>query len=266
MRNKPAYAVDAVDHALQLATLLRQEGRLRVTDAAAALGVSRSTAHRLLVTLVYRDFAVQDRDRSYLPGPLLVPASPADPAVLPGAPSVVRLRQVARPHLNQVVAETGESCNVQVLAGQQAHVVAYVEGPGWLRVGDRFTREWDAWLTSGGRILLSQLGDDELAERLPSWPAARVERLQRELEVCRRRGYAVNDQHTEDGVTALAVLVRAPQGMPLAAIALALPTPRFDRDLVPAWVGALSAASAQITRDLGGAHAAYDALGASPRG
>lgn len=244
MRNRPAYAVEAVDHALHLATLLRQEGSLRVTDAAAALGVSRSTAHRLLVTLVYRDFAEQAPDRSYRPGPFLV----ADPGQQPTA----RLRAGALPYLNQVAAQTGESCNLQVRVGARTNVVAYVEGPEAFNVGDRFTREWDARLTSAGRILLAELGEDELGLLYPDDELGAAERraLRLELERSKARGFAINDQLTERGVVAVAVLVRTPQGAPLAGLALAMPKQRFEDSKLPTWVGALTAASALLTRDL----------------
>src|SRR3954469_21009932 len=71
VKNRPPYAIASVDAALLLATLLQQEGPMRITDAAERLGVSRSTAHRLLGMLVYRDFAEQLPDRRYGPGPLM---------------------------------------------------------------------------------------------------------------------------------------------------------------------------------------------------
>ena len=42
-----------------------------MSEAAERLGVARSTAHRLLSMLLYRDFAVQDEDRRYDAGPVL---------------------------------------------------------------------------------------------------------------------------------------------------------------------------------------------------
>src|SRR5580704_10569183 len=51
--------------------MLRDSGQVRVSTVAAELGIARSTAHRLLAMLVYRDFAVQAEDRSYRPGPAL---------------------------------------------------------------------------------------------------------------------------------------------------------------------------------------------------
>ena len=68
MRNKPSYALTSVDNALRLVQLLRDQGRLRVTDAAAELDVAPSTAHRLLGMLVYRGFAIQDDGRATFPG------------------------------------------------------------------------------------------------------------------------------------------------------------------------------------------------------
>ena len=68
-KTPPAYAIASVDHALRLATILQLEGNLTVAEAAERLGVARSTAHRLLQMLVYRDFAVQHPGRQYGAGP-----------------------------------------------------------------------------------------------------------------------------------------------------------------------------------------------------
>ena len=70
-KERPAYAITSVDHALRIATMLQLEGELSVSQAADRLGVARSTAHRLLRMLVYRDFAVATETRTYRPGPVL---------------------------------------------------------------------------------------------------------------------------------------------------------------------------------------------------
>ena len=58
MKNAPSYSIASVDSALQLATALQVEGSLSVSEAAERLGVARSTAHRLLAMLVYRDLEI----------------------------------------------------------------------------------------------------------------------------------------------------------------------------------------------------------------
>ena len=69
LKTPPPYAIASVDHALRLAAMLQLEGGLTVSEVAGRLGVARSTAHRLLAMLVYRDFAVQDENRLYRAGP-----------------------------------------------------------------------------------------------------------------------------------------------------------------------------------------------------
>ncbi|MEU2349551.1 IclR family transcriptional regulator C-terminal domain-containing protein [Modestobacter sp. NPDC049651] len=244
MRNKPPYAIASVDSALLLATVLQQEGPLRVTDAADRLGVSVSTAHRLLGMLVYRDFAEQLPDRRYGPGRLL------QGGALPRA-TVARLREVALPHLHALVDGLGETVNLVVLAGSDVRFVATVECGHVLRVGDRTGRTLPARLSSGGKALLAALPDDALATATEELDEAAAARLRRELRAVRRRGFAVNDQATEAGLTAVGVAVPPVPGAPAAALSLAMPSVRFARDLVPRWGAALGAAAVAVAADLG---------------
>jgi DNA-binding IclR family transcriptional regulator len=71
VKNRPPYPLESVDNALRMLHVLRDQGRTSVSEAAAELGIGRSTAHRLLAMLVYRDFAVKDDDHTYRPGPAL---------------------------------------------------------------------------------------------------------------------------------------------------------------------------------------------------
>lgn len=244
VQNRPAYAVASVDSALLLATLLQQEGPMRVTDAAARLGVSGSTAHRLLGMLVYRDFAEQLPDRRYGPGPLMRRDG------LPW-PTVAGLREVAWPHLRRLVDGTGETANLMVLAGVDVRFVATVECDQVLRVGDRTGRTLPAHLASGGRALLATLPEDVAAEVLATLDDPVATRLRRELRTVRRRGFAVNDQDTETGLTALGAAVPASGASPPAAISLAMPRARFSRDRLAAWGAAVVATAAAIGADLG---------------
>ncbi len=243
MKNKPAYGITSVDSALLLATLLQQEGPMRVTDAAARLGVSVSTAHRLLGMLVYRDFAEQLPDRRYAAGPVLR-RGPVQQA------SVAALREVSLPHLRRLVDTVGETANVMVLAGPDVRFVATVESQQVLRVGDRTGRTLPAHLSSGGKAVLATLNAEELATVLEPLDDAAAVRVERELRAVRRRGFAVNDQDTEAGLTAIGVAVPPAGGFRGAALSLAAPTARYSRDRLPVWVAALAEAAGAIARDL----------------
>jgi IclR family transcriptional regulator, acetate operon repressor len=243
VKNRPSYAITSVDSALLLATLLQQEGPMRVTDAAERLGVSVSTAHRLLGMLVYRDFAEQLPDRRYGPGPLMQGGG------LPQAP-VALLREVAWGHLRRLVDELGETANLMVLAGADVRFVATVECDQVLRVGNRTGRTLPAHLSSGGKALLAAAPAAVVTVALAGLDEAATARVRRELRTVRRRGYAVNDQETETGLTAVGAAVPAVAGTPPAGISLAMPSARWSRDRLPAWAAAVTAAAAAIADEL----------------
>jgi DNA-binding IclR family transcriptional regulator len=242
MKNKPAYAIESVDHALHLASLLQQEGPLRVTDAAERLGVSVSTAHRLFSMLVYRDFAEQGPDRRYQAGKVLRPTETSE------AP-IAHLRRAALPHMHQLVDRLQESVNLMVMAGTEVRFIATAECKQILRVGDRAGRTLPAHAASGGKAILATLPADEVTALYDGVDDVDLTKLRRELSLVRKRGFAINDQLTETGLTAVGVVLHGPSGTP-AALSLALPTARFDREHLPTWVGALSAAAAAIEHDL----------------
>ncbi|MCV2489322.1 IclR family transcriptional regulator [Geodermatophilus sp. YIM 151500] len=246
MKNPPPYAISSVDHALQLATALQVEGSLSVSEAATRLGVARSTAHRLLAMLVYRDFAVRDGDRRYAAGPVLsLGASSQSRTAL--------LRTVAMPHLHALVERVDETVNLQILAGDHVRFIASVECNRALRVSDREGMVFPAHLVSGGKTMLADLPDTQVEtfyaeEKWTDRPGQRPDlaALRRELRTVRERGFAINAGRTEDGLTAIGRAVRLDGRRAEAAVSVSMPSVRFSEEDLPRIVAAL----ALTTRDI----------------
>lgn len=241
MKNKPPYALDSVDNALQLIQLLRDQGRLRVTEAAAELGIGRSTAHRLLAMLVYRGFAEQDASRGYLPGPALTAATP-----LGG--ELRRLRAAAMPAMERLCERVEETVNLMVRVGTQTWFVASVESNQILHVGDRRGTILPATRTSGGKALLAQLAPAEgealyrIGSPEPALTKAEWDELAGELKLIRRRGYATNPEGTEAGLHAIGMAMRDESGEAVAALSIAMPTARYAKQRLTTMVRELRAA------------------------
>ena len=159
MKTPPTYAIASVDHALRLATMLQLEGTLTVADAAERLGVARSTAHRLLQMLVYRDFAVQDGARAYHAGPVLQLAEHS-------RSQTSLLRAAALPQMRRLSEVLDESVNLTVRIGGTVRFIASVESRQALRVGSREGMVFPAYRTSGGLLLLAELPADQVAALL----------------------------------------------------------------------------------------------------
>jgi DNA-binding IclR family transcriptional regulator len=246
-KEPPAYAVTSVDHALRLAVMLQLEGPMTVSSAAERLGVARSTAHRLLAMLVYRDFAVQDADRTYRAGPVLELATQANFDL--GA-----LRSASLGPLRQLVDARNETANLSVRAGTTCRFLLSVEGSQALRVSSREGMVFPAHEVTGGLIALAALSDEQVRslyaeERYADHQERRpdVARLFEDLNAVRRTGIAVNLERSERGLAAVGVPVRDCAGDTVAAVSLSMPTVRYEPERVGGIVAALKAASTAIS-------------------
>lgn len=250
MKRPPAYAVTSVDHALRLAVILQLEGSLTVSAAAERLGVARSTAHRLLQTLVYRDFAVQAEDRSYRAGPVLEISAQS-------TSDVARLRAASVGPLQALVDVLDETANLSIRTGIRVRFLASVESSQALRVGSREGMIFPAHQVTGGLVMLAALDPGQVeslyaAERFADRPDERPDlvRLRADLRAVRRSGAALNLERSERGLAAVGRAVLNREGETIAALSVSMPAVRYRSARVPELLAALGAASESITRNL----------------
>lgn len=246
MKNPPAYGVTSVDHALRLAVILQIEGPLTVSTAAGRLGVARSTAHRLLSTLVYRDFAVQDDDRSYRAGPVLELAATAHSRT-----GAIRIAAVGP--MEALVNMVDETVNLSIRTARTIRFVASVESSQTLRVSSREGMVLPAHLSTGGLVMLAALTDGQLTSLYDAAPAdERVDltKLRSELKAVRRSGIAINLERTERGLTAMGHAITDATGSTVAAVSVSMPSVRYSparvRRITPALTATAHAISAAL--------------------
>ena len=244
----PAYPIESVDNALKLLRMLRERREVRVSEASRSIGVARSTAHRLLAMLRHHGFVEQDpASRAYVAGPALVDFGAA---MLRGRD----IRAHARPVLEALSRETGETVHLIALQGRDVLFLDCVESSRTVRVGNRTGLVLPAHCTSAGKVLLAALPPDRLRDlypdrHLPGLTRRSIRtraRLARELRGVRRRGYATNFGETEDEVGSIGVLVRDRQRSPRAALSVAAPIARLADGAVAASARAALRAAAAI--------------------
>jgi len=246
LKTPPSYAIASVDHALRLAAVLQLEGGLTVTAAAERLGVARSTAHRVLQMLVYRDFARQDDERIYRPGLLLELAAYSPTCA-------ADLRKASLPYLERLSETFGESVNVSIQAGETTRFIASVECRQPMRVTSREGMVFPLHRTTTGMLYLASLPDQDLRGYLDRHPDSR--RGQRrsmldEVERVRRCGFALNLQRSEMGLVAVGVPIpRLTSGM-FAGLSVSLPTVRYDERRIEWYVSVLRATSAALSTEM----------------
>lgn len=253
---RPAHLVQSADHALRLLRAVAARGSLRVAEAAQLLEVVPSTAHRLLTTLSYQGFVVQERrGGAYLPGPTIAELAGATRAGLD-------LRTAARPALEWLREQTGETASLLVLQGTDVRFVDSIDGSRTVRVSARTGVVLPAHCTSGGKALLAALDPEEVRQlypgaRLPAYSTRSItdrSRLETELEEVRRRGHATNFDEGDAGIGGVAVSVQTTRREgAVAAICLAAPIARLrTKKAAAAHVPALRSARDQLETALSG--------------
>lgn len=246
-RRAPAYPIASVENVLRVLEMLPGRDDLTLTEISRTLGVAPSTAHRLLAMLLYHDFVRQDAaSKTFAPGRALL-------EIAMSSSGAGDLPAVARPVLQALSRDLGETVHLVELDGRMASFLDSVESPQALRVTSRAGVQMPAHCTAGGKVLLARLGEAELRDRLGPEPFERLTPhsartfagLRLQLRAAARLGYATNFGESEPGLAAVAVPVGqagAAGGRDLS-ITVSAPSDRLGPDDA-ARVAAVTAAAA----------------------
>ena len=239
---------------MRLLMMLGEQDHVRIAEAASALGVARSTAHRLMQMLLYHGFARQDPEtKAYVAGSRLMGL---------GLQLVRKLdvRNIAHPYMERLVAEMEETVHLMALQAERSVLcINSVESPRALRVGSRTGIVFVASASAGGRAILSTLSDPDLMEmypstRLPQHPHSTLRlrsELMERLQIARRLGYAVQQNESESGVSAISAPIRIGDQVASFSLTVALPSSRLDDEVVVAIGHAAIQRAGEIAAALG---------------
>jgi len=192
--------------------------RMTLSEVAAATGLARPTARRLLLTLQELGF-VRLRDGQFSLTPRVLSLGMAFVASL-------GLWEVGRPHLEQLVATTGESSSMSQLDGSDIVYVARVAVPKLITLRVEIGTRFPAAYTSQGKVLLAALDHAPLAavlalpsrSGLPRFLPRDPQAFGCELRAIRARGWAVADEELAPGIRSVAAPVRDGSGTVRAAM------------------------------------------------
>jgi IclR family transcriptional regulator, pca regulon regulatory protein len=191
---------------------------LSVSDAAARTSLPRPTARRLLITLEQLGYVRSSNGLYSLTTKVLELGTTYIAAL--------GIWELARPHLEGLVAQTRESSSMSQLDGSDIVYVARAPVPKIIALSVHIGTRFPAVATSMGHVMLADLPRPRLLEvlRTPSQsgiiPRIRPSRrdLERELETVRRRGWALSDERLSLGIRSIAAPVRDAAGTTVAAV------------------------------------------------
>jgi DNA-binding IclR family transcriptional regulator len=196
-----------------------------VTEIGRALGMPKSSAHRLLAALGRRGLVERDERARYRPGIGLVALGLG---ALESEPVVV----AARPVLEDEAEALGETFFLVAARAGRLVVLDKVEGTGFLRAAPRVGSSVPPHATAVGKLFMA-FAPERLAEaegpleRFTEHTVVDPADLEREVARAREHGFAENREEWIPGLAVVAAPVSS-RGSLLGAIAVAAPAPRLE--------------------------------------
>ncbi len=244
-----AGAEGTVAKALDVLDMVAARGRpVRFSDLQPISAYPKATLYRLLQTLTKQGMLTFDENSgSYSPGLRLVRLAHAAWATSSLAP-------LARPHLDALAVETGETVHLAQLDQGQ---VLYVDKRNAARPVEMFSsagKIGPAYCTGVGKAMLAFLEGDALEGAIARQSFHRFtretldspDRLKAELVSIRARGHALDREEHEPGIICCAAPILSRAGRVLGAISVTSTTARTTLSALEARAGLVKESAARI--------------------
>jgi IclR family acetate operon transcriptional repressor len=206
-----------------------------VSDLARVMDLPKTSVQRCLVTLRESGWlrVVDDRSRWG------VTSKPFEIGLR--SIGTDQIREVGRPYIERLRQQTDETVHLSVLSGDSIVIVSREDSLQPVRTYVALGTLAPLHATSSGLAILAAMPDEEVERHLTRSLDGYTETtivdtrdLKREIARTRERGYAVNQASWwRAGVSAVGAAVATSSGRPVAAIAISIPTSRFETERAP---------------------------------
>jgi len=248
------YRSQVLDRTFQILDILAHDGPTHgVTELAEKLRLHKSTTHRLIMVLESSRYVERDSvTGKYRLGSRILELGLS-------ALSRLDLYEIARPHLRNLVAESGETAHIGVMRNGEIISIVNVESTQALRTPSTVGTSHPSHCSSLGKAILAfstpEAVDSFLEGRhFESYTRNTIttpEDFRKEIESIRRSGYAIDDEEREEGLRCIGAPVRDSTGEVIAAVSIAGPVFRITRDRTAALAAAVTKTAGQISLALG---------------
>ncbi|TDL83102.1 IclR family transcriptional regulator [Peribacillus frigoritolerans] len=225
--------VKSVSRALDIITLVSlKKGGLGVTEIANQIDINKSSVYRILSTLVQYGYIEQDAETGkYKLGYKFLEISSK-------LLESIDLRAEARMYLQELENETNEVIHLVVYDQGEVVYIEKLDGSETLRMHSKVGKRAPMHCTSVGKAILAYLPSSvvlEILERkgLPMHTDKTItnkEDFLLELNTVRQKGYALDLEENENGITCIAVPIFDHMGNAIAAVSISGPTIRMTEE------------------------------------
>lgn len=251
MTTRQYYFISSLEKGLNVLSLLTENGAMRVSQVAAALGYNRAGAHRFLSTLRDLGYVQQTPGGEYEPTFKILELSTK-------VASRFEIRKSASLFMRNLSAATKETINLGFIQGTDVIHLDKIDSPELLRMDPEIGSRAPAQNTALGKAILAFLppAELELFFSRADWTALTSnsnttrEGLLLELDKVRKNGWAMDNEELCPGLRCIAVPIFDSQDYPRYAISISGPSMRMSDDRMPGMRDGLLAASRELSQKL----------------
>lgn len=224
--------IQSVARAMEILECFYDCEELRLTEISKRLNLNKSTTYGLVRTMETYGFLSQNTDTGkYRLGMSMFRL---------GNNIESTLRSLARISLGSLVQEFGETANLSVRVGDYNIFFEKLESPFSMRICTSPGQMFPLYLTAMGKCILAFLPEAEVRGILSRTTYVKYtpnslmkdEEVLRELESIRVKGFSIDNEEREYGLTCVAAPVFNKKGDVIAALSVSGPTMRMSAEKI----------------------------------
>lgn len=246
--------VQSIDRALSILEVLSDysEG-LGVTEISEKVDLHKSTVYRLLATLIYKGYVVQDLETNKY-GITLKLFELGSKKV-----ESMDLLSVSKEYTKKLMESVNEVVHLVVREGSEIVYIDKVEANNTIMMASTIGKRSPMYCTSVGKAILAHLPEKKVKEiwdnskivKYTDYTITDFEELKTELEDIRQKGYAVDNEENEMGVRCIGVPIFNRHGKVEAAISISGPAIRVTESKISNFSIKVMNTASLISRELG---------------
>jgi IclR family KDG regulon transcriptional repressor len=222
--------VQSIERAFKILELLSEApDGLQITRLSEKVGLSKSTVHRLLATLINMEYVMQDRQtEKYKLGYRVLYLSR-------NLINDIDIISIAKPFLEDLAQEVNETVHLCIEDKGEVLYIDKIESNQTIRMFSKIGNRAPMYCTGVGKVLLSGMDEAQfniIAEKTnfivhtPTTITSK-DKLLKECEIIRKQGYAIDNCEHEEGIRCIASPIYDSEGKVIASFSIAGPSNRI---------------------------------------
>jgi DNA-binding IclR family transcriptional regulator len=227
--------VQSAERIFQVMEMLADHGEMGLMEISTALGLHKSTVHRLLMSLVYMGYAKQDEvSQKYMLSYKIV--SMAGKML-----DRMDILQVAKTYMERLSDISGETVHLVQREGNNILYIYKIEAKiGTIRMVSHVGMVHPMYCSGVGKAIMAELPESEvkqiwnesIIEKKTEHTITDYDEMLRVLKEAKKNGYALDDEENEEGVRCIAASLRDYHNEVKYAFSISGPTSRMTRERV----------------------------------